>query len=576
MTEKPSASSEASTHQTPLESWKEIAAYLQRDVSTVRRWEKSEELPVHRHRHNARSSIYAYPGELDAWRAARQPQAEQVLPRKPLWRQPLPSLAFSLALVLALVSVGSGLILQPVQVSAQIPGPTMTARRIWVGPRINFYGMGPPSRDGGSLSFVDRRSLAVRDLTSGETRRLKEPSDPAEQAEFSVVSPDGKWIAYEWDIGDFDELRMMAVDGSEDRILYRNPETESIRVQAWSPDQKRLVVVRRLKDQTWQIALVSARSSDAPGLGRDARVEVQFSADGDYFVAVNDQRFSQQKTDFYRLTIAEYDYADGVFPLGWQRGEVVEAEFFGGNLPRPLRSKVSLDDVPSAAGETLVSVPGSHASLPFIVGHEPEVIEPSGTGQKDLPEGAVVNGRLANQGEIDRYALNVQAGEKWAFELQSGELDGSDLYGVLTIADDNNEVIASAGTHQGDPNPYVIATTGQTSSHPFINLEVPPGVRKLAVSVEDLLQRGGPSFSYRLVARKQPPDFLLTLNTPFVNIPLRGSAIVTVKAERRGYDGRIDLSVPNAPDDLIVQGGYIAAYSGLGNTRPASQPERSL
>ena len=311
-----------------------------------------------------------------------------------------------------------------------------------------------------------------------------------------------------------------------------------------------------------------ARSSDAPGLGRDARVEVQFSADGDYFVAVNDQRFSQQKTDFYRLTIAEYDYADGVFPLGWRRGEVVEAEFFGGNLPRPLRSKVSLDDVPSAAGETLVWVPGSHASLPFVVGDEPEAIEPSGTGQKDLPEGIVVNGRLANQGEIDRYGLNVEAGEKWAFELQSGELDGSDLYGVLTIAGDNNEVIASAGTYQGDPNPYVIATTGQTSSHPFINLEVPPGVRKLAVSVEDLLQRGGPSFSYRLVARKQPPDFLLTLNTPFVNIPLRGSAIVTVKAERRGYDGRIDLSVPNAPDDLIVQGGYIAAYSGLGNIRP--------
>ena len=285
MTAETSASSEASARQTPLESWKEIAAYLQRDVSTVRRWEKSEELPVHRHRHNARSSIYAYRGELDAWRAARRPEAEQVLPREPLWRQPLPSLAFSLALVLALVSVGNGLILQPVQVSAQVPGPTMTARRIWVGPDINFYGMGSPSRDGRSLSFRDRRSLAVRDLTSGETRRLKEPSDPAEQAEFSVVSPDGKWIAYEWDIGDFDELRMMAVDGSEDRVLYQNPETESIQVQDWSPDQKRLVVVRRLKDQTWQIALVSAADGSLQvlrSLEWRYPFKVSFSPDGSY------------------------------------------------------------------------------------------------------------------------------------------------------------------------------------------------------------------------------------------------------------------------------------------------------
>jgi len=31
-----------------LESWKEIALYLGRDVTTVRRWEKREGLPVHR------------------------------------------------------------------------------------------------------------------------------------------------------------------------------------------------------------------------------------------------------------------------------------------------------------------------------------------------------------------------------------------------------------------------------------------------------------------------------------------------------------------------------------------------
>lgn len=54
-----------------LDSWKEIAAYLKRDVTTVRRWEKREGLPVHRHLHDRRDSVYAYAAELDRWRLGR-------------------------------------------------------------------------------------------------------------------------------------------------------------------------------------------------------------------------------------------------------------------------------------------------------------------------------------------------------------------------------------------------------------------------------------------------------------------------------------------------------------------------
>ncbi len=50
-----------------LDSWKEIAAYLKRDVRTVRRWEKSGRLPVHRHLHQKQATVYAYVSELDQW-----------------------------------------------------------------------------------------------------------------------------------------------------------------------------------------------------------------------------------------------------------------------------------------------------------------------------------------------------------------------------------------------------------------------------------------------------------------------------------------------------------------------------
>src|SRR5262245_40220746 len=54
-----------------LGSWKAISAYLKRDVSTVQRWEKHEGMPVHRHLHAKRGSVYAYRTELDAWWAGR-------------------------------------------------------------------------------------------------------------------------------------------------------------------------------------------------------------------------------------------------------------------------------------------------------------------------------------------------------------------------------------------------------------------------------------------------------------------------------------------------------------------------
>jgi TolB-like protein/Flp pilus assembly protein TadD len=59
-----------------LESWKEIAAYLRREVRTVQRWEKGEDLPIHRHLHDKLGSVYAFKSELDAWWVSRRAEVE--------------------------------------------------------------------------------------------------------------------------------------------------------------------------------------------------------------------------------------------------------------------------------------------------------------------------------------------------------------------------------------------------------------------------------------------------------------------------------------------------------------------
>ena len=55
-----------------LDSWKEIAAHLGRRVRTVQRWERDEGLPVRRHAHRRRGTVYALVDELDAWHLGRQ------------------------------------------------------------------------------------------------------------------------------------------------------------------------------------------------------------------------------------------------------------------------------------------------------------------------------------------------------------------------------------------------------------------------------------------------------------------------------------------------------------------------
>jgi len=55
-----------------LDSWKKIASYLKRDVSTVQRWERREGMPVHRHLHDKLGSVFAFRSELDAWWESRR------------------------------------------------------------------------------------------------------------------------------------------------------------------------------------------------------------------------------------------------------------------------------------------------------------------------------------------------------------------------------------------------------------------------------------------------------------------------------------------------------------------------
>ena len=86
-------------------------------------------LPVHRHSHNRRSSVYAFPSEIDAWRLSRKVVREPEEPL-PLWKTllaPPRALTFGVTMALCLVMVGNGL--RPQRVEAQAGG--VSAHKVW-------------------------------------------------------------------------------------------------------------------------------------------------------------------------------------------------------------------------------------------------------------------------------------------------------------------------------------------------------------------------------------------------------------------------------------------------------------
>ncbi len=295
-----------------------------------------------------------------------------------------------------------------------------------------------------------------------------------------------------------------------------------------------------------------ARNEDAPGIGVDARIDYSFPRDGEYVVEVNDARFSKQEQNFYRLKIGSYGYAESVFPLGGKHGETVQVEFSGKG--KPVRANIKL---PEQGDFTTVAMPGS-PTLPFrfALSDYPELRTPV---EGPLPVPVVVNGRIGKPGQVDRYTVRVTPGEPLLFELQSRELETSALDGLITVFDAKGAKLAAAGDTPPPADVFSLQTGNRTSNDPFLNFKVPEGIDEITVSVEDIAQRGGANFSYRLTARKQAEDFLLTTSPAFINVPRGGTVQVVVNADRRGYDGPIQALIPGLPKGWLAEGGYIAA-----------------
>jgi Tol biopolymer transport system component len=199
-----------------LDSWKEIAAYLNRDVTTVQRWEKREGMPVHRHLHDKVGSVYASRAELDTWAHSRNPRSAEGngndealspnLPSQPSrtsistslsrWRFVLPVAAAGVAL-----AIGASLWIQRTEFFWR--SPIANARFQTVTDFAGEEQAAAVSRDGQFVAFLSDRdgqmdvwvtqigSEQFHNLTHGSAQELVNPS-----VRTLGFSPDGSFVTY--------------------------------------------------------------------------------------------------------------------------------------------------------------------------------------------------------------------------------------------------------------------------------------------------------------------------------------------------------------------------------------------
>ncbi len=241
-----------------LDSWKEIAAYLNRDVTTVQRWEKREGMPVHRHLHDRMGSVYSFRSELDAWSRSRNLRAAQenggiaisLNPDAPPRPLALPAsrsgrkFVLPLAAAAVALAIGASLWLQSTEYFWR--SPIADARFQQVTDFDGVEGSAAVSRDGHFVAFLGERNgqmdVWLTQVGSGQFHNLTRGSAP----ELVVpllrslgFSPDGSLVTF-WvrrQHGSIRDISVWAVPtlGGEPR-----PYLEGTSEFDWSHDGSRL------------------------------------------------------------------------------------------------------------------------------------------------------------------------------------------------------------------------------------------------------------------------------------------------------------------------------------------------
>ena len=294
---------------TRLNSWKEIAAYFDRDIRTVQLWEKSEALPIHRHEHNSRSSVYAFPSELDAWLHNRRQDRPLNLPaaaapplphprrqtsRLVLFASAAPLLVAALAaLAWHLPHLRELAVLPPNQTLAVLPFEDLSAQdnhNLWVDAFTDdlITGLGTTP----NLQVISRHSVLPFRSTHASIASIARQLHASLILEGAIAHQDGKA-----------RITARLIDPAHDRLVwagsYTRPFSDALALQDEVATDITAAVSQRLTGRSAPPTLAERDSSDLS----DPSVRIAYLT-GLYYLSLRDESNLHKAIDSFQQAIA--------------------------------------------------------------------------------------------------------------------------------------------------------------------------------------------------------------------------------------------------------------------------------
>lgn len=167
---------------------------------------------------------------------------------------------------------------------------------------------------------------------------------------------------------------------------------------------------------------VLAQASDT--LGLDPLIHFEVPTDGEYIARVSGMGFKGFPQAVYRLTMGEVPYPVAVVPSGGLRGETLDVQFFGPNVPDGTRQTITVDDAPFAV--QYVSLAGDAAGvheLPFIRSDLPGDVISSDAVSRELAKSVtlpvILDGRFEKPGKDVWCRLSLEKGEQVTLSIMA-------------------------------------------------------------------------------------------------------------------------------------------------------------
>ncbi|GEM_PF-955112 len=314
-------------------------------------------------------------------------------------------------------------------------------------------------------------------------------------------------------------------------------------------------MIRLVSEQGSELAFLD----DAPGMAGDCGLRYRFETAGAYIIEIEDSLTGGAAGHWYRLRIGDFPLISATLPAVVHQDHETPVTFGGMAV-----EELNAFSVPPVGDQTYEFV---SATFPGKIGSGfaevrtsklPQIVISPGSSPSlpEIPCG--ISGVLAAEGDVHTCRFTASKGQQLVMR-DTGRLNGSSTLLAITVRNGKNETLAE------------VRNAGLKGCE--LNWQAPiDGEYQLLLS--DLNSRGGPNFTYYVEVQPKQNDFELSVELDSAILPPDGYTLLKVTANRKGYNGPINLTVNGLGNEVRLGNAVIAEKAQETRLKIYSPPDR--